>query len=232
MTCKKRNGFTLIELLTVIAIIGILGAILITGTGTARKAAKVAQSTSNLRQQYTLFQLYAQENWGKLPLGDTTKARDTERQSIWVNFLVQYIDDGQTQDMLYNDFGTAPNEIFQCPVVADSDKEEALITKNATGAIWGYGYNIAQGRLSVDGNPQMNLNQGDKRQYTFAEITFPENRLLVADAYDWQMVEETKRAHNRHGKNRANALFFDGHIEIVDADTYNKAIDAPDLLSR
>lgn len=45
-----RQAFTLIELLTVIAIIGILAAIIIPTVGKVRDSAKKAQCVSNLKQ--------------------------------------------------------------------------------------------------------------------------------------------------------------------------------------
>lgn len=66
ITCTKR-AFTLIELLTVIAIIGILAAILIPTVGRVRGSAHQAACMTNLRQIALGVLMFADENRGQLP---------------------------------------------------------------------------------------------------------------------------------------------------------------------
>lgn len=65
--CLFRDAFTLIELLTVIAIIGILAAIVIPTVGTVREKAQRVVDANNLREIVKAAQLFAGENNDRLP---------------------------------------------------------------------------------------------------------------------------------------------------------------------
>ena len=59
---QNRWGFTLIELLTVIAVVGILAAILIPSVEKVRTNALRTKSASNLRQVFAACGLYSNDN--------------------------------------------------------------------------------------------------------------------------------------------------------------------------
>ena len=101
-----RQAFTLIELLTVIAIVGILSAILLSVLGTARARANQARCISNLRQLGMGIQLYADEHRQALPIYLAGKSPDEESPSWWHRRIQGYLD---------SKFGTAATKPFLCP---------------------------------------------------------------------------------------------------------------------
>lgn len=93
---KHQKAFTLIELLTVIAIIGILAAILIPVVGAVRERARAAQCTSNMRQLATGILLYSLDHDGGAPPPQDRKLTDDGTLPLWTNtwhlFIAPYVD--------------------------------------------------------------------------------------------------------------------------------------------
>ncbi|WP_043588879.1 DUF1559 domain-containing protein [Geminisphaera colitermitum] len=80
------NAFTLIELLTVIAIIGILAAIIIPTVGKIRQTARAAQCASNMRQIAMALNLYADEHNDLFP-----KAYKNTGDLTWMQKIASYV---------------------------------------------------------------------------------------------------------------------------------------------
>jgi prepilin-type N-terminal cleavage/methylation domain-containing protein/prepilin-type processing-associated H-X9-DG protein len=101
---QHRTGFTLIELLTVIAIIGILAALIFPVFARAREAARKASCASNLKQLGAALLMYAQDydevlpqfsqstdylGWGGYALADGPR---------WADMIFPYVKNAQLFD--------------------------------------------------------------------------------------------------------------------------------------
>ena len=90
----SRRGFTLVELLTVIAIVGILAAILIPVVGNVRTSSRRAQGLSNLRQLTLAGIGFSNENKHRWFVSDNERYYGDTPKIFWAHWLTAYMGEG------------------------------------------------------------------------------------------------------------------------------------------
>lgn len=197
----RAKAFTLIELLTVIAIIGILAAILIPVVGSVRERARGAVCQTNLRNFGMALFLYAEDNQGRLPPfapgGGTW----------WLNGLM-----GQTPagievgpnylDEVWDDTEKRAGNLI-CP-------QSASVHSGINGI--GYGMNIPAGDHQT-----MRLLDGIENPTLFVLLA-DAHVLVAANWYDSALGPFASNIYpnTTHGGG-ANYLYADGHVGYVQA---------------
>lgn len=184
------GGFTLVELLTVIAIVGILAAILIPVVGRARDSAKATQCLSNLRQMGTAARLYSHDNknWTP-PLGYKFF------QAVWPYAY------STSKTIAISGSDLPPDlagSIFECSKATD-DSAPTVTTKRSYGINSYLGPNTSADKTTM-GVP-LNL------------IATPSVAVLAGDVKNMSGLQPST-CNDRHNS-KMNIVYVDGHAAAV-----------------
>ncbi len=209
---RQTRGFTLIELLTVVAIIGILLAILLLSMGRVRESAQKSACIANLRQIQAANMLHAAENKGYYVR--------IKLNGAWWNVqddFLRYLNAEQKGYKVDHNFV----EPLKCPTAVTG------ILVNITN-VWekenfpGYGYSPAGATDDKTGTGTFTaVNQNN--------IANPAKGIAFSDALDFQFYQAPKANYKwdnerktsvtwsyRH-RNGRNVVYFDGHTAYLPA---------------
>lgn len=212
-----RSAFTLVELLVVVAIIGILAAILIPAVGAVRNSAQKSNGVNNMRNVGAGIIMFTQDNNGAYP-GPLWPGQvpfyDSEEEERLTFFIADYLD--------VSDSATPPTRV-ESMIPPAYPLEEML----AAG--------VAEPRTFILNDKAQNPNSSEIINPWGAHRDLAENESetipmttsrIIDPAATWAMMDVDQK-HPRVGGwssstpeapiygNVRLALFFDGHVEEV-----------------
>jgi prepilin-type N-terminal cleavage/methylation domain-containing protein/prepilin-type processing-associated H-X9-DG protein len=220
---RRPGGFTLVEMLVVIAIIGLIAALLLPSLSAAKASALTAGCVSNLRQLNLGWKLYSDENSGRLPVniplpgnqpawiaGDFTEPGNLTNQTLIRQGLVF-------------PFVRSP-AIYRCPAdTAMTNRAPVILSYSMNGWMGSRTMNDDQAYAAVT----YNLSYRTFVRESEISVIGAASRLWVLSDEDhstlndgWFLVtmDDTKPfgsfpgIRHRHG---GGVIFADGHAEII-----------------
>lgn len=208
----SKTAFTLIELLTVIAIIGILAAIIIPVVGRVRDSARATQCLSNLRQLGVALNMFVADNKSRFPLASaSTGGGVSYPANTWWYYVNPYISGSREMN------GSTINQvitqnIWRCPKRVDSELGSDGPSRAS------YKMSMCFNFLAYPQNSTAWVGKNPTAGVSVSNIAAPSQLLCVSEGKaaahftTWDATaSDANRVEYRHS-DRTNCMFADGHV--------------------
>lgn len=235
MKQRIRNRFTLVEMLVVIAIIGILAALLMPALRNAVEAARTAMCANNQRQCHIALTSYGGDNLGHL----AAFYKAAGGQNVYWTLFVRGNQAGFASGFSGPSY-IESSRLLLCPNNPKLRYELSAGDRDGTGNPSAYGYGLFRftaaesSALGESFGRQINFSAGTRPfiiQYNLNRIRRPSSVTMFADSAFpkstgvWSManvsgsasaIADTGRVWLQHS-GMANIMFFDGHLRGMEA---------------
>lgn len=209
----RTTGFTLVELLTIIAIVGLLAAIVIPILSNVRSKAEEATSLSNLREIGKATGLFVNDN-GYLP-----PAAHRGESKHWQDYLNPYLG-GEAKERFWDEEPLSE-------ALFDPRWKEDVNYNPARHWNTGYGMNVKI--LRPDSEKEYWPGYGNPENNTWGvkplQVRFPSNTIYVGTSDDWHYYSRDLTRWD----GQSHVLFVDGHVAVLSPDQANAFYSDPGM---
>jgi len=232
-TASSRNAFTLVELLVVIAMIGVLAALLLPALARAKNRAFAIQCLNNNRQLMLAWRLYSDDHQDRLPYNvggaGTGRGVGAKNPQNWADGILDWeLTSDNTNTVLLTKPGIGPYSsgnavIYHCP----ADQALSSIQKESGWKfrVRSYSMNAMMGDAGSATTSGFNLNNPSYVQFfRLAQIPNPASFFVMVDEHpdsindgyflnraDYRAWIDLPASYHNNG---ATFSFADGHAEV------------------